>query len=114
MVITRFITALTLSAVLASPAWTAYIYNKQTWDDLGLATQYGYAMGAYDEMITLFSDDNASSTTNKQRTEQCIYDAKLTSADLVDLINTAYSNDISIWKFSPNIVLRQALYKYCN
>ena len=47
----RTLTALTLSAVIASPAWSVYINNKQAWDDLGLVTQYGYAMGAFDEIL---------------------------------------------------------------
>ena len=109
----RILTAFTLSAVLASPAWSAYVLNKQDWDDLRPATQYGYAMGAYGEMFTLYTDDSAGLDRNKRRIKRCIYDAQLTAADLVDLINTAYRNDISIWKMPPNIVLNIAIDEYC-
>jgi len=105
--------ALNLSAVLTTPAWSEYINNKQAWDNLSPAIQYGYAMGAYDEMFRLFQDDSETVRRSKLRIDRCVYDAQLSSADLADLINTTYRNDISIWKLPPSVVLTMAVFKYC-
>ena len=109
----RILTALTLSAVLASPAWSEYIDSKQAWDNLSPATQYGYAMGAYDEMFKLFEDDSATLRRSNQRIQRCLYDAQLTSANLAELINTTYRNDVSPWRIPPSVVLNMAVFKFC-
>ena len=102
-----------ISIVLTSPAWAEYIGNKQAWDRLSTSIQYGYVMGAYDEITTGYTDDSSSQVAYKQRVGNCIYDAKLRSNDLVELINTTYRKEVSMWRFPPNIILRIALEEYC-
>ena len=64
----RILTALTLSAVLASPAWSGFTNNKSEWDKLLSSHQIGYVMGVVDEMITPFVGETRSDKQFKLRT----------------------------------------------
>ena len=111
----RILTALTLSAALATPAWSdSFIANKQNWDDLGFAQQVGYAMGAFDQQHMVYDNDPRRLREMRKARRQCVVNAELNSHDLVELINTSYKNDVSTWKFPPNVVLLQSVMKMCS
>ena len=54
----RILTAITLSAVLASPAWSGFINNKSGWDDLLPIQKSSYAMGMLDGYVKLTVKDS--------------------------------------------------------
>ena len=111
----RILTALTLSAALASPAWSdSFIANKQKWDDLDFAQQVGYAMGAFDQQHIVYNNDPRRLQEIRKARRECVANAELNSHDLVELINTSYKNDISTWKLPPNLVLLQSVMKMCS
>lgn len=111
----RVLTVLTLSAVLASPAWSdSFIANKQKRDDLDFAQQVGYAMGAFDQQHIVYDNDPRRLQEMRKARRECVANAELNSHDLVELINTSYKNDISTWKLPPNLVLLQYVMKMCS
>ena len=109
----RIITALTLSAALASPAWSGFIDQKTTWDDMSPTQRLGYVQGMFDVHTQLFLGDNKEWEDVKKRNFQCVLDAKMTAKDLVELIDTMYRNDVAIWKDPPRNVLLKGLHKMC-
>lgn len=109
----RIITALTLSAVLASPAWSAYLQNKQQWDELLPTQQMAYAIGVYDQLTQRYTSDTKAQLADKERKSQCARDAGLTIRGMADLINTMYRNNVDLWGQPPNIALYQGLNEMC-
>ena len=111
----RILIALTLSTVLASPAWSgSWIANKQQWDDLNFAQQVGYAMGAFDQQHMVYDNDPKRLQEMRQARRVCVANAELNPHDLVELINTSYKNDVSTWNLPPNLVLLQSVIKMCS
>ena len=109
----RILTALTLSAALASPAWSAFFQNKQDWDKLSPPQQMAYAVGAFDQMVQRYSGDTQAHLNDKDVKYQCVKDGGLTVSAMADLINTMYRNNVDLWGKSPNVVLNQGLNEMC-
>ena len=109
----RILTALTLSAVLASPAWSGFINNKSGWDDLLPIQKSSYAMGMLDGSVKLTVKDSNREMDLKLHYEQCVIRMKFNSGDIAELINTMYRNDVGKWSEAPHTVLLQGLYKMC-
>ena len=110
----RILTALTLSAVLASPAWSNYINNKYEWDDLPPVAKSAYAMGVFDESITELGLDHELVSKHRRAKSKCVVSNKMTPKDLVDIIDATYRNDVSLWSKPPDNILHIGLLRACN
>ena len=109
----RILTALTLSAVLASPAWSGFIDQKTTWDNMSPIQRLGYIQGVFDMHTQYMAEDNQTWYEIKKHRFDCVLKMKMTAEDLVDLVDTMYRNDVTIWQAPPKLVLLQGLYKMC-
>ena len=109
----RILTALTLSALLVSPAWSGFIDEKATWGDMSRVQKLGYVQGLFDMHIVTLKGDNKEWEKVKERNFKCVLDAKMKADDLVELIDTMYRNDVAIWNNPPLSALLQGLHKMC-
>ena len=105
---------LTISLIFGATAVSAGFMNTKTeWDDLSNQAKQGYAMGAYDEHISLSTTDDNATIKMKIHRQECVRKIGFDSNDMVELINTVYRNDVSKWKLAPNTVMIQGLYELC-
>jgi hypothetical protein len=110
----RILSALTLSAVLASPAWSGFTNNKSEWDELLPAHQVGFVIGVVDQMITPFGGETRSDKQYRLKTHTCLSEASLSPDGLREMIDTMYRNDVSSWSTSPYIMLRRGIEELCH
>ena len=88
---------------LTTVAQAGYVASKSSWESLSYEVQIGYAMGAFDELITVFTDDGAQDRNRKLEFRECASRLKLTAKDLVEIINTEYK-DLAYWQFGPSLM----------
>ena len=109
----RILTVLTLSAVLASPAWSGFINNKSDWDSLGSQSKAIYAIGAHDSVTEHDAGDSNLTTKLRRHRVSCVINNGLNGFKLAELIDSVYRSDVSTWSVPPNVVMNFGLAKMC-
>ncbi|MDB9924125.1 hypothetical protein OAC90_01455 [Planktomarina sp.] len=101
------LTTIALLTILTSQAEAGYVKNRSGWEELTSDAQSGYVMGAYDWMSQVAPvEDNLS-------IEKCALDMDLNSSDMIELVDTFYS-DLSKWEVPPFLALLLGLRKVCS
>ena len=109
----RILTSTALSFALASTAWAGFINHKTDWDSMPPLQKIGYVQGVFDEQTMLLTSDDEEVIRLKKHRSACVANMGMTPQGLIELIDTTYRNDVSIWRFPPNIALIAGLYKMC-
>lgn len=108
----RILTSLTLSAVLASPAWPL---NKQFWDSMRPDQQAIYLVGALDLMLTGEPDQPPSRLRNGML--KCYLQERFTAELMRNLVLQSYERNGIMGpnseKLGVGIHLWSALELYC-
>jgi len=105
------------------PSWSAgYINNEDRWSKLASPVKYGYASGAFDEIVTLwatlnegeeYDDKTYAEDGYKLHLSTCMQDRKMTAKNLSELITITYKKYPEKSELSPNIILRLAIVEMC-
>ena len=109
----RFLPILILISFLAKTALAGFIDNKTLWDNMSNLQKTGYVQGVFDLHTTLMTSDSQEMIALKKHTVQCVLSMKMTAQGMVDLVNTMYQNDISIWKHAPWFALLNGMTEMC-
>ena len=109
----RLLTILMFISFLATTASAGFINNKVDWDERSDSVKRGYASGLVDMHLQRMWDDSQTKIDLAEHRKKCLLRMDMTSQGLVDLIDTMYQNDVSIWSFHPLRVLLQGLHKMC-
>jgi hypothetical protein len=101
-----------LLLIISTQASSSFVNNRQEWETMPELKQTGYVMGVVEEMIQLISSDIPETRTHKVRLHDCIIKMQLDTEALKDIVDNYYT-DLGNWQNSPNIALRQGLWKVC-
>ena len=103
----KTLTTIALLTILTSQAEAGYIKNLSGWEELTSDAQSGYVMGAYDWMSQVAPVEDTVSIN------KCALDMDLNSSDMIELVNTFYS-DLSKWEAPPFQALLLGLREVCS
>ena len=106
----RLLTISLFISALTTTASAGFIDNKTLWDQMSNLQKTGYVQGVFD-FFTQTRSDNEELNSLKEQRLQCLVDMDMTAQGVVDLVDTMYQNDISIWKHPPFIALINGLTK---
>jgi hypothetical protein len=109
----RLLTILMFISFLATTASAGFINNKVDWDGLSGSVKQGHAMGLLDMHLQPMFDDSQTTKDLIEHRKKCLLRMDITPQGLVDLVDTMYQNDVSIWSLPPTSVLIQGLHKMC-
>jgi hypothetical protein len=118
----KYLLALTIM-FFGLPSWSAgYINNEDRWSKLASPVKYGYASGAFDEIVTLslhLKDDaeydaqGYAEDCYKLHLSRCMSARNMTAKKLSELITITYKQHPEKSELSPNIILRFAIVEMC-
>ncbi|MFY0634783.1 MAG: hypothetical protein JXQ91_13300 [Vannielia sp.] len=100
-----------LAALTPTATWAGYIQNKGMWDELSAHKKHGYVMGFMDSYLTRYVRSDRQWSVQGYY-EQCLIDLDIRSDDLVEVVETTYS-DLENWDKSADKMLAQGIYKVC-
>ena len=98
---------------LATTASAGFIDNKTLWDNMSPLQKTGYVQGVFDYYTVHLVSDSQETRNLKDHRYRCVVDMKMTAQGMVDLVNTVYQNDISIWREPPWFALINGIIKMC-
>jgi hypothetical protein len=108
-----FAAVMVAAALSASPAWANFIDNRTSWNELSSAGKAGFAIGAYDMLVsTGLGDLDAESRAYAMGRIRCVRDAKLSNLDMAALIDRGYE-DVATWTKTPVEMLIRQLNVVC-
>lgn len=97
---------------LTTAANALYINNRTDWADMQPNQVDAFVMGITQAIVQQKSSDTNRAREWKGKISQCLWDMKISSNGLVDLLNTYYL-DISKWDQSPVQAMMWALDELC-
>lgn len=109
----RLLTILMFISFLPTTASAGFADNKTVWDDLSNNEKEIYIMGVFDTYTTLTLDDSSATVALKIHRFDCVVKMPMGAQGLIDLVDTVYQNDISLWQRPPFIALTHGLQKMC-
>lgn len=77
------------------------------------ASKAAYAIGVFDESVTVYAEDPKELQTRKVQLLVCLDIKQVTAADLADMIDQGYASDPSLSSYPPNMILGQQIAKLC-
>ncbi len=113
----HLLTILMFISFLPTTASAGYINDRVDWEALGGmgggSGKQPYVMGLLDMHLQQMFDDSQLTKDLIEHRAKCLLKMKMNPSGLVDLVDTMYQNDISIWSLPPASVLIQGLHKMC-
>lgn len=77
------------------------------------ASKSAYAIGVFDESVTVYAEDPKDLQTRKVQLLVCIDMKQVTAADLAEMVDQGYESDPDLSSYPPNMVLGQQVAKLC-
>ena len=110
----KLILAAALS-MFASAAHAAvnYVGTRADWNALPDTQKTAYAMGLFDGLTILYTNDSKEDRASKAGEIRCKLRLKLTAADLVTMMDQGYARDITRVSWQPQGVLLSELRAAC-
>ena len=114
LVMRRTLISIAWFSLMTLPSFAGFINNKTQWDSLPADAKAVYAMGLFDESVTVLGLDHEVVSGIRNGKNSCAYNNDMSGPDLAELIDTMYRNDVALWSKPPQNVLHRGLLKMCN
>ena len=101
-----------LLMLIGTQASAGYFSNRGDWKDLPEAQKAGFGQGVLSQYLQTFKNDSAAVIAEKEEIANCVIDEDFRASDLVDIIDSHYTN-LENWTDAPHNALRIGLLKVC-